>query len=221
MKKLTIRHNDYAVKELCSQDPQMDKLIKIVGDIEVEMRPDLFKSLVRSIIGQQISLQAANAIYGRLELLLENNPEPEKISQIPEEQLRSVGLSARKVIYLRDLAEKVHSGEIDLKELHLLDNQEIIKKLTSIKGIGKWTAEMFLIFSLGRMNVLAVDDIAIQRGAKWLYEVDQSERRKILLEKQPVWFPHLTIASLYLWETVHLEFVTNFKSIDEIWRERY
>ena len=97
-----------------------------------------------------------------------------------------------------------------------MDNSSVIKQLTSIRGIGKWTAEMFLIFSLGRMNVLAVDDIVLQRGAKWLYEVDKSERRQILLDKQPVWDPHLTIASFYLWEVVHLGFDKKYQSIDDI-----
>ncbi|SEQ64914.1 DNA-3-methyladenine glycosylase II [Virgibacillus subterraneus] len=216
MEKIKIYQDDKSVEELCNADSQMKKLIQIIGDIEVVMRLDFFTSLVRSMIGQQISVQAANAIYTRLESLMENNITATSILKASEQRLRSIGLSARKVIYLRDLAEKVYHNEVDLQKLHKLDNQTVIKQLTSIKGIGKWTAEMFLIFSLGRMNVLALDDIGIQRGAKWLYEVEKSERRKILAEKQPVWSPHLTIASFYLWETVHLDLVKKYNSIEDI-----
>ncbi|SDQ66615.1 DNA-3-methyladenine glycosylase family protein [Virgibacillus salinus] len=216
MEKIKIYQDDKSVEELCNADSQMKKLIQIIGDIEVVMRLDFFTSLVRSMIGQQISVQAANAIYTRLESLMENNITATSILKTSEQRLRSIGLSARKVIYLRDLAEKVYHNEVDLQKLHKLDNQTVIKQLTSIKGIGKWTAEMFLIFSLGRMNVLALDDIGIQRGAKWLYEVEKSERRKILAEKQPVWSPHLTIASFYLWETVHLDLVKKYNSIEDI-----
>ncbi|MBP1948669.1 DNA-3-methyladenine glycosylase family protein [Virgibacillus litoralis] len=216
MEKLKIYHDDKSVKELGNADPQMKKLIQIIGDIEVIMRLDYFTSLVRSMIGQQISVQAANAIYKRLESLMENNITAVSILKTSDERLSSIGLSGRKIIYLRDLAEKVNQSEVDLQKLHTLDNQTIIKQLTSIKGIGKWTAEMFLIFSLGRMNVLALDDIGIQRGAKWLYEVEKSERRKILVDKQPIWSPHLTIASFYLWEIVHLDFLKKYNSIEDI-----
>ncbi|WP_010530334.1 DNA-3-methyladenine glycosylase family protein [Lentibacillus jeotgali] len=209
------RHND-AVNQLKAADQQMNKLIDIVGDVTVSMRPDYFKSLVRSIIGQQISVQAASTIFGRLEALLEGLIEPEAILKVSDEQLRTIGLSRQKVNYLRDLTAKVHDKTIDFAQMDDMDNRSVIKLLTSIKGIGKWTAEMFLIFSLGRMNVLAVDDIGIQRGAKWLYEVDKSERRRILLDKKPVWDPHLTIASFYLWEVVHLGFDKKYQSIDAI-----
>lgn len=216
MEKIKIYQDDKSVEELCNADPQMKKLVQIIGNIEVAMRLDFFTSIVRSMIGQQISVQAANAIYTRLESLMENNITAASMLQASEERLRSIGLSARKVIYLRDLAEKVYHNDIDLQKLHTLDNQTVIKQLTSIKGIGKWTAEMFLIFSLGRMNVLALDDIGIQRGAKWLYEVEKLDRRKILVDKQPIWSPHLTIASFYLWETVHLDLVKKYYSIEDI-----
>ncbi|WP_185959708.1 DNA-3-methyladenine glycosylase family protein [Lentibacillus cibarius] len=216
MEILTIRQYDQAVIELGQNDPIMNKLINVISDLEVTMRPDFFRSLVRSMIGQQISVQAADAIFGRLDVLLDKRITAESVNGATDEQLRAIGLSRRKVTYLRDLAAKVGRGDVSLEQLHDLDNETIIKQLTSIKGIGKWTAEMFLIFSLARMNVLAVDDIGIQRGAKWLYGVDQSERRNLLIEKKPIWSPHLTIASFYLWEVVHLDFERKFASIDDI-----
>ncbi|GGB48852.1 DNA-3-methyladenine glycosylase [Lentibacillus populi] len=216
MEKLIIQKNDQAVVELSKQDPVMGKLITIVGNMEVALRPDLFNSLIRSMIGQQISVAAANAIYNRLQTLMDNHMTPEKIIGASDESLRSIGLSARKILYIRDLANKVISSELNLETLYELDNKQIMKKLTGIKGIGKWTAEMFLIFSLGRMNVLSLDDIGLQRGARWLYKTDKARRRKVLEEKQHIWDPHLTIASFYLWEVVHLDFERRYESIDEM-----
>ncbi|GAA0440616.1 DNA-3-methyladenine glycosylase [Lentibacillus halophilus] len=216
MEPLTIKQDDQAVMELGQADPTMGKLIHTIGDIQATMRPELFKSLVRAIIGQQISVQAASAIFKRLDALLDEHITAETISSASDESLRAIGLSGRKVVYLRDLAEKILSSDLRLDQLHERDNDDAIKQLTGIKGIGKWTAEMFLIFSLRRMNVLAIDDIGIQRGAKWLYGVDKSERRNILVEKETVWRPHLTIASFYLWEVVHLDFEKTFASIDDM-----
>lgn len=218
MGTIVIDRHDSAVKELGESDPQMNKLIEIVGNVTVSTRPDFFKSLVRSIVGQQISVQAASTIFGRLETLFENRIEPAAILEVSDEQLRTTGLSRQKIKYLRDLTAKAYDNTINFNQMDDMENTSAIKLLTSIKGIGKWTAEMFLIFSLGRMNVLAVDDIGIQRGAKWLYEVDKSERRRVLLDKKPVWDPHLTIASFYLWEVVHLGFDKKYPSIDEIKR---
>ncbi|WP_174613045.1 DNA-3-methyladenine glycosylase family protein [Virgibacillus ihumii] len=215
MNTLIVKQNDSDTAELCKADKQMEKLIQAIGNVETNMRSDFFKSLVRSMIGQQISVHAAQAIFTRLETLLNNNFTADSMLNAPDENLREIGLSSRKVIYLRDLAEKVKNQEVNLDTLSELDNHEVIRQLTSIKGIGKWTAEMFLIFSLGRMNVLAVDDIGIQRGAKWLYGVAKSERRNILLEKEPVWNPYLTRASLYLWEVVHLDFEKKYANVDE------
>ncbi|WP_188454611.1 DNA-3-methyladenine glycosylase family protein [Virgibacillus oceani] len=216
MEKLIIKKDDKAVRELCKADPAMKKLTAIVGDIEVLLRPNYFISLVRSIIGQLISVQAADAIYRRLEILLNYDISPETIEKVSDEQLRAIGLSSRKVSYIRDFSQKVLQSEINLQSLNQLDNKQIINQLTSIKGIGKWTVEMFLIFSLGRMDVLASVDIGIQRGARWLYQVDKSERRSILEEKSKLWNPHFTIASFYLWEVVQLNFVSLYKSLEDL-----
>src|SRR5699024_9660084 len=151
-----------------------------IGDIEITLRTDYFKSLVRSIVGQQISVAAASAIYGRLDILLENAITPNSLLLVTKEQQREGGVTYRKIAYVQDLSHNAQQSELNLLQLTDLDNQTIIKQLTSVKGSGKWTAEMFLILSLGRMDVLALDDIGIQRAAKWLYQVDKSERRNIL-----------------------------------------
>lgn len=219
-KKRHILQSDKAVIDLGRQDPTMQKLIKIVGNLEIETRPNLFQSLIRSIVGQQISVEAANSIYQRLIRLTENDLTVEKLTNMNPEVLRSAGLSTPKIKYIQDLTQKVASGELNLSALSQLDNQTVIKKLTNVKGIGKWTAEVFLIFSLERMDVLAIDDIGLQRGAKWLYQVEQSERRKILIKKEPLWYPHLTLASFYLWEAVHMRLISNYNSIDELIQEK-
>lgn len=208
--------NDPQVLDLCQKDPIMAKLITIAGDLTITMRPNYFKSLVRAMIGQQISVAAANTIFNRLDTLMNHAITAEKMLAETDDSLRTVGLSARKVLYLRDLSKKVVDGDLHLEAFTDLDNQTIMKELTSIKGIGTWTAEMFLIFSLGRMNVLSLDDIGIQRGAKWLYQVDKSYRRQILIDKAELWDPNYTIASFYLWEVVHLNFEKHYTSIDAI-----
>jgi len=215
-KKRYISQSDQSVIELGNRDSIMKKLIKLIGDLEVETRPDFFESLIRSIIGQQISVQAAHSIYQRLLQLTDNQLTVDKLAEMTPEDLQSAGLSKPKIKYIQDLTQKVYNGDLNLKSLTRLDNETAVKELTKIKGIGKWTAEVFLIFSLERMNVLAIDDIGLQRGAKWLYQVDQSERRDILIKKEPTWHPHLTLASFYLWEAVLLNFINDYQSIDEI-----
>lgn len=216
MDKLFINTKDQAVTQLCIQDPVLGRLIRIVGNLEVDMRPNYFKSLVRSIVGQLISVQAAEAIFNRLNLLLNHHITAENILKTQPEQLREVGLSNRKVGYVHDLAYKVHTSEINLQKLSCLDNKTIISQLTSIKGIGKWTAEMFLIFSLGRMDVLALDDIGTQRAAVWLYQENKDNRKKTLKKRAELWKPHDTIASFYLWEAVLRDYVRDYESIDAL-----
>src|SRR5699024_6492495 len=218
-KQLGKRHisvKEKSVIQLGKKDPHLGKLIQIIGDLEIETRPNFFKSLVRSIIGQQVSVQSAEAVYNRLKKLAQNELTVEKLSLMTVKDFQGVGLSVRKINYIQDLIDHITKGKLDLNKLKNIDNQTEIETLTNVKGIGKWTTEMFLIFSLGRMDVLAIDDIGLQRGAKWLYQVDKSERRSILIEKEPIWYPHLTIAACYLWEIVHLQYTTLYQSIDEI-----
>ena len=216
LKTLHIRVDDDAVQFICAQDPMMKKLICLVGDIEILLRSDYLSSIVRSIMGQQISVSAASAIYGRLLDLLGGHITADGLLKISTEDLRQVGLTMRKAEYVKDLAHKVVQRELDLENIADYDDDAIIKQLINVKGIGKWTAEMFLILSLGREDVLAIDDVGIQRAAKWLYGVDKSERRQILIDKAPLFTPYRSIASHYLWEAIHLGFVQNYDSIDQL-----
>lgn len=216
MYTMFINQSDEAVQRICEADPEMQKLIKAVGDLEVPLRNNYFMSLVRSIIGQQISVSAAQAIYDRLEKLLDNEVTAQTLLSVTPEQLREAGLTYRKIEYVKDLATKAANAELDLQHITKLDNPSVMKHLTNVKGIGKWTAEMFLILSLGRMDILAIDDVGLQRGAQWLYQVDKADRRSILIEKSPLWEPNLSIASFYLWEAVHLHFITDYDSINSV-----
>ncbi|HLR09329.1 MAG TPA: DNA-3-methyladenine glycosylase [Bacillota bacterium] len=215
MHTISIKQNDERVIQLAKVDPLMGRLIHIIGDVHIIMRPNFFQSLVRSIIGQQISVAAANSIYNHLKALVGKTLTPENISALSDNDLRHVGFSKQKIRYVRDLTVKIRSATLNLNILPSLNNKDAVKQLTKTKGIGKWTAEMFLIFSLGRMDVLSLDDIGIQRGAQWLYQVDRRERRNILIKMADVWHPHYTIASVYLWEAVRLDLINQYTNITE------
>lgn len=216
MNKLYIQTTDESVQNICKRDPTMEKLITVIGDIVISLRTDYLSSIVRSIIGQQISVPAANAIYGRLEVLLDDKITAEGLLTKSIEELRQVGFSKRKIDYVKDLAEKVVTNELDLENITQYNDDKIMEQLINVKGIGKWTAEMFLILTLGRKDVLAIDDVGIQRAAKWLYGVDKSERRKILIEKSLLWKPYRSVVSFYLWEAIHLSLVTDGESINKL-----
>lgn len=166
---LYIRTQDESVRFITNSDPLMKKMITFIGDIEIPLRTDYLSSIVRSIIGQQISVSAASAIYERLLKLLGGSVTVEGVLAKSEEGLKQVGLTTRKAEYVNDLAEKIAANELDLNHIAEYSDESIMEQLINVKGIGKWTAEMFLLLSLGRGDVLAVDDVGIQRAAEWLY----------------------------------------------------
>jgi DNA-3-methyladenine glycosylase II len=214
--KLPILQSDLRVIELCNSDPQIGKLIRIIGDIEIGLRKDYFKALTKSIISQQLSPKAAGTIYSRFEELLQKNITPSNLKEFNDEQLRSVGVSKQKSSYLHDLTNRILFGEIHLDEIEQMENEEVIKTLTSVKGIGKWTAEMFLIFSLGKMDVLPLDDVGLQRAVKWLYSLEkEKDIKSCFLEKARAWGKNTTIACLYLWESVNQNLI-KVENIDKI-----
>ncbi|KKI93495.1 hypothetical protein WQ54_04515 [Bacillus sp. SA1-12] len=198
---------------LSQNDPILGKFIEVIGELKLNQRDDHYLSLVKSIIGQQLSVKAAGTIIDRFEKLLGGIITPEKVFMLSEDEIRSSGISRSKTNYIKDLSQKVLNKEVRLDTLKALPNDEVIAELTSVKGIGKWTAEMFLIFSLGRENVLSYLDVGLQRGAKWLYNSDDG--RKVLEEKGGSWDPYHSIASLYLWEAVNRDFVKTHKSFED------
>lgn len=183
---------------LKNKDQKLKKLIDKYGIIKREVETDLFKALVYNIISQQISTKAALTVKNRLiDLLKDVNVNA--ILNVDEETLKSVGLSYRKVGYLKEIAKRVNNKELDLENLKSLSDDEVIKELTKLPGIGVWTAEMLLLFTLGRENVMSYLDLGIIRGLKRLYNLEEISKEKFNKIKKS-YTPYASIASLYIWK---------------------
>lgn len=185
------------VEYLKSKDQVLGELIDQIGHIKRETDTDLFSSVVHHIIGQQISTKAQTTIWNRMrEKYGEVNAET--IFAADPDELQSLGMTFRKVEYIRDFAGKVHSGEFDLESITEMSDEDAIKALASLKGIGVWTAEMILLFCLQRPDIFSYDDLAIQRGLRMVYHHRKIDRK--LFEKYRRRFsPYCSVASLYLW----------------------
>ena len=186
----------------------MRKLIKQIGPLDEARRrrgrpKDAYGALVRSITGQQLSTKAAATIYGRVtDLFGGRTPTPEELIEVDEETLRGAGLSYAKARYLRSLAEHVISGELELDRLHKLPDAEVSAQLTAVKGLGQWTADMFLIFHLRRPDVLPVGDLGVRRAVELAYGLPDLPAAAELTRIGEPWRPFRSIASLYLWESL-------------------
>jgi DNA-3-methyladenine glycosylase II len=192
-----------AQRHLSRRDPVLKRLIRAVGPCTLTYRRDRFGSLVRSIISQQISTKAAAAITGRLEQTLkEAGIVPSAILGLSPEGFRAAGLSAAKVRALCDLAEKVQDQTVPLKRLHRLPDEEVIARLVHVRGIGRWTAEMFLIFSLGRLDVLPVDDWGLRSAVRKQFELNEAPGKTVLTELAEPWRPYRSVATWYLWRSL-------------------
>ena len=197
-----ITKNCSAIIGLNSADPKLAGLIALVGEFTMPLRTDYFASLVRSIIGQQLSVKAAATIWNRT-LQACGEMRPETILALNEEKLRAAGFSMSKIAYVRDLAGQVVSGGLNLAQMPEMSDDEIIGALTKVKGIGVWTAQMFLIFSLGRPDVLSTADLGLRRSLRWLYQLDELPGAKDFERYGEKWQPYRTTASLYLWEAIN------------------
>ncbi len=187
-------------------DPILAKVIERVGPVTLKPRRDRFAVLVRSIVSQQISLAAARSIHGRLlELLKPGRATPEAISRLSIDELRSIGLSRPKAGYMLDLAGKCTDGTVRLGRLGRLGDEAVIDELVQIKGIGRWSAQMFLIFSLGRPDVFPLDDLGVRNAMASLYRLDASHSRQHYLEIAERWKPYASIGSWYCWRYLELD----------------
>jgi DNA-3-methyladenine glycosylase II len=201
-----------ARKQLAASDPTMAALMERVGKIDLATRlsrrkeerpPDAYGALLRAIVGQQLSTKAARTIYGRvIDLFDGTTPSPEQLLETDESDLRAAGLSGRKVEYIRDLASHVIEGELELDRLDQLEDAEVIEEIVAVRGLGVWTAEMFLMFHLERPDVLSGGDLGIRKAVQIEYGLEEMPPPARVLEIGEPWRPHRSLASLYLWESL-------------------
>lgn len=199
-----MRH-DPAIAALSQADPTLGTLIARVGPCLLVPREDepAFESLAKAIVYQQLSTKAADTIYGRFSALFpEGRPHPERLLAMDELQLRQAGISRQKQGYLRDLASRVPGLPLDA--LEGLDDEAIIRELTAVKGIGRWTVQMLLLFRMGRPDVLPELDLGIQKGIMQVYGLAAMPKPKEVLAIGERWRPHRSIASWYLWRSLEL-----------------
>lgn len=184
------------------KDPKLAQIIDVVGKYKLNLVRDPYESLVEAIITQQLSGKAADSISKRFRKIYDGFPKPSEVLKTPPSKLRKAGLSGMKVTYIKDLSKKIEANELRLGSLKNMNDQEVIEHLTQVKGIGRWTAEMFLIFSLGRLDVLPVGDLGLRKGVQKLYslsELPQKDQIEKLAEK---WRPYRTVATWYIWKSL-------------------
>ncbi|MEX1231886.1 MAG: DNA-3-methyladenine glycosylase [Planctomycetaceae bacterium] len=191
-----------AVKHLRKSDALLKAQIDLIGPFTLKLQRDRFDVLVRSIISQQISTAAARSIRQRLlDRIAPGKPTPEALRALSIDDLWSVGVSPQKAGYLHDLAEKVAEGAVRIKRLGSMTDEAVIEELVQVKGIGRWTAEMFLIFSLGRLDVLPVQDLGIRSAMMRIYGLKELPDRQRCLDIGNPWRPYASIASWYCWRS--------------------
>jgi DNA-3-methyladenine glycosylase II len=198
MKKLTYQRDSKEIQVLIEQDPTLKQLFDLKSEITVDVDDNYFVSLVGTIISQQLSSKVARVLFTRLYTQCKNNITPEKIRDMLPETMRSMGLSYQKQSYLKSLAECMLNKTVIFDHIHHMTNQEVIDMLIQIKGIGVWSAEMFLMFSLGREDVFSVGDLGLRNAIKKLYNAPDLTHQDILKISES-WQPYRSIVSHYLW----------------------
>lgn len=190
-----------ACKHLMKRDRVMKKLIPQFPGATLQSRGDAFTTLARSIVGQQISVKAAQSVWERFEKL-PSKMVPANVLKLKVDDMRASGLSARKVEYLVDLALHFANDQVHVKEWESMDDEAIIAELVAIRGIGRWTAEMFLIFHLMRPNVLPLDDVGLQHGISRAYFSGEPVSRSEIREVAASWAPYCSVATWYIWRSL-------------------
>lgn len=199
-----------AVRHLRRADPVLRGIIERVGPYRLKLRRNQFAELANAIIYQQLALKAAATISQRFQQLYANPkgrgrfPRPEELRRTPARRLRAAGLSRQKVRYLRDLARKASKGTLKLGRFGRLADEEVIANVSAVKGIGRWTAEMFLIFSLGRPDVLPVDDLGLRYAIKQAYKLRAPPSPARMQKLAEPWRPYRSVATWYLWKSRRL-----------------
>ena len=196
---------DEACRHLSKRDRVMRKLIPSCGEDRLQSRGDAFTTLARSIVGQQISVKAAQTVWERFLALVQESAKPLRPSQVlalDTPSMRAAGLSARKVEYLCDLAQHFEAGSVHVRQWQQMDDEAIVDELVAIRGIGRWTAEMFLIFHLMRPNVLPLDDLGLLKGISHNYFSGEPVSRAEAREVGDAWAPFRSVATWYIWRSL-------------------
>jgi DNA-3-methyladenine glycosylase II len=195
-----------AINHLKKADPVLSAIIDRVGPFRIEYREPVFQTLVRSIVYQQLSGRVASVIFGRLASAVPENPmTPDGVLRLTPRRMRALGLSKQKTVYIRDLARRTRSGEIDFAACLSLTDDEIIERLTTVKGIGVWTVHMFLIFALKRLDVLPVGDLGVRSAIRRAYALPDLPKPAEMQRLAESWRPYCSVASWYLWRSLEGE----------------
>lgn len=200
--KRALRSNEEIIHYLIAREPIFEAIITANEDIDVELSDNYFEFLVSAIVGQQLSNRVVEILWKRVVLLLDEKISPERVIETDEEDFRRIGISYAKIGYLKNLSRAVMDQSLNLSGFDEMDDETIIQQLTAVKGIGRWTAEMFLIFSLGRVDVFSTGDGGLQRSIQKMYRLEECPDKKELLKISSNWSPYRTYASLYLWKSL-------------------
>jgi len=185
------------------KDPKLAKIINQVGDYNVKITKNRYQSLVEAIIAQQLSGSAAESILKKFKKLSKSKfPKPFEVIKIPDSKIRSVGLSKMKIMYIKDLSKKIQTKQLNMRKISTKSDEYVVEHLTNVKGIGRWTAEMFLIFSLGRLDVLPVGDLGLKKGIQLMYSLKELPNEKEIERIAESWRPYRTVATWYLWKSL-------------------
>ena len=191
------------IRYLKRNDPILARIISRVGPVKFELDDDHYEAVVGSIIYQQLAGSAARAILNRFKQLYGGRiPSPREYLATDVEKLRGSGLSPQKISYIKDLAERLENGTLDLKRLENLPDEEALNQLDAVRGIGRWTAEMYLIFKLGRTDVLPVDDLGLRKAAQKAYRLRKLPTRDRFEQLAEKWHPYSSISTFYLWKSM-------------------
>lgn len=200
-KTIKLDENATSIQFLCQKDKRLEKVIQMVGPLEYQIYEDGYVFLVHEIIEQMLSIKAGAKIFKRLLDLCQNDISVDSITLLSDENLSSIGTSKNKVSYIRNLTTAISNGNLSLSELDTLSDESVIHELTRIKGIGLWTAKMYLIFVLNRSNVLPLEDVAFLQSYKWLYKTEDTTKNAVS-KKCKKWSPYSSIAARYLYRAL-------------------
>lgn len=191
-----------AINHLRTSDPVLSAIIQQVGDYGIQFRPPDFETLVKSIVYQQLSGRVASVIFGRLSAAVKGVVTPDTILKLRPSRMRSLGLSTQKTAYIRDLARHTRAGSVVFEDLTTLPDDEVIVRLTQVRGIGVWTAHMFLIFALQRTDVLPTGDLGIRNAIRKAYNLEALPTPEEMEQMALRWRPYCSVASWYLWRSL-------------------